>query len=188
MGNWTKNDDDRGNEIVEMDRYTPKDLTNSKDFTRELHNIESNQTLSVLDKYRYKKQLMRAVYTAKQKEISHHLESYENYLLARKDVEGKSITLEAQKAIMVLEKEQLRMMKEMGLSHTEEISNTLIKAGTMLTDKLREIEGSDMMDDIKKMTFDNIRGVWEKTNDRILESVDTYMDELYEKENRKKIR
>jgi len=185
MGNWTQEEHEKTKDIVEMERYTPKDLTNSKEFTRELHNIETNQTLSVLDKYRYKKQLMRAVYLAKQKEISHHLESFETYLLARKDVEGKSITLEAQKAIMVLEEEQLRMMKEMGLSHTEEISSTLIKAGHMLTEKLAEIEESEMRPEIKKMTFNNVRRVWEKTNRRILASVDSYMDELYEKEKNK---
>ena len=37
---------------------------------------------------------------------------------------------------MLLEKEQLKMMKEMGLSHSDEISNTLIKAGNMLMDKV----------------------------------------------------
>ncbi|MBI9100473.1 MAG: hypothetical protein JEY91_18480 [Spirochaetaceae bacterium] len=52
----------------------------------------------------------------------------------------------------------------------------------MLTDKLREVEGSTMEPDIKIMVLGNIRTVWTKTNSRILESVDTYMDELYEKE------
>lgn len=178
MNSWTN----EKSETRDVDRYTPKDLTNSKDFTRELHNIDSNQTLTMLDKYKYKKQLMRAVFTAKQKEIAHHLDSFENYLMARKDVEGKSITLEAQKAIMILEKEQLQMMKEMGLSHSEEISNTLIKAGNMLTAKLQEVEESSMVPEIKGMTLKNIRRVWDKTSQRILESVDTYIDELYEKE------
>lgn len=181
MSNWTT---DRS-ENKDLERYTPKDLTDSKDFSKELHSIESNQTLSLMDKYRYKKQLMRTVYFAKQKEIAHHLDSYENYLMARKDVEAKAITLEAQKAIMVLEKEQLRMMKEMGLSHSEEISDTLIQAGTMLTNKLHEVEDSTMEPDIKAMTVKNIRRVWDKTNKRILESVDTYIDELYEKESRR---
>jgi hypothetical protein len=178
MNSWTN----EKSETRDVDRYTPKDLTNSKDFTRELHNIDSNQTITMLDKYKYKKQLMRAVFTAKQKEIAHHLDSFENYLMARKDVEGKSITLEAQKAIMILEKEQLQMMKEMGLSHSEEISNTLIKAGNMLTAKLQEVEESSMVPEIKGMTLKNIRRVWDKTSQRILESVDTYIDELYEKE------
>jgi hypothetical protein len=170
------------NEDREIERYTPKDLTNSSDFTRELHKIDANQTLSMLDRHRSKKQLMRAVFAAKQQEISHHLDSYSNYLLARKDVEGKSIALEAQKAIMVLEKDQLRMMQEMGLSQSDEISKTLIKTGTMLTSKLQEVEESAMEPEIKLMTLRNIRRVWEKTNDRIMESVDTYMDELKEKE------
>ena len=181
MANWKSNN----KATTEVDRFTPKDLTNSKDFTKELHNIDSNQTLTVLDKYKYKKQLMRTIFAAKQMEIAHHLDSYQNYLMARKDVEGKTITLEAQKAIMLLEKEQLQMMKEMGLSHSDEISNTLIKAGNMLTDKLREVEGSTMEPDIKIMVLGNIRTVWTKTNNRIMESVDTYMDELYEKEKRR---
>ncbi len=185
MGTWVIEDEGGGNELQPMEKYTPRDLTDSKDFSRELRNIDSNQTLTVLDKYRYKKQLMRAVFSAKQKEISHHLDSFENYLLARKDVEGKTITLEAQKAIMYLEKEQLQMMKDIGLAHSEEISNTLIKAGSMLTTKLTEIEASDMLDEIKAMTLKNVRRVWEKTSDRVMKSVDTYMDELYEKEKRR---
>ncbi len=182
MPGWRKQYENTREEHSELARYAPKDLTNRQDFTRELHNIESDQTLTSLDKHRYKKQLMRAVFTAKQKEITHHLESYENYLLARKDVEAKAITLEAQKAIMSLEKEQLEMMKEIGLSHSEEISNTLIKAGRMLTAKLHEVENSEMLADIKQLTFRNVKQVWDKTNARIMESVDTYMDELYEKE------
>jgi hypothetical protein len=182
MSGWTSNEPA---ERKELERYTPRDLTDSRDFTQELHSIDNNQTLTLMDKYRYKKQLMRAVYQAKQMEISHHLDSFENYLLARKDVEEKSIALEAQKAITVLEKQQLEMMKELGLSHSDEISDTLIKAGTMLTTKLQEIEESSMKDDIKKMTLDHVRRVWEKTNERIMQSVDTYIDDLYEKEKKR---
>ena len=185
MTTWTNEGNREETGSTELSRYAPRDLTNSRDFGKELHEIESNQTLSMLDKYRAKKQLMRAVYTAKQQEISHHLDSFENYLLARKDVEARAITVEAQKAIMVLEKEQLAMMKEIGLAHSDQISDTLIQAGTMLTAKLEEIEASAMMPDIKAMTLKNVRRVWEKTNRRIMESVDTYMDELYEKEKRR---
>jgi hypothetical protein len=73
-------------------------------------------------------------------------------------------------------------MQEMGLSQSDEISKTLIKTGTMLTSKLQEVEEAAMELEIKIMTLKNIRRVWEKTNDRIMESVDTYMDELKEKE------
>jgi len=181
MGTWNeKGQQESGNRALE--RYERKDLTDDRQFTRELHAINTNQTLTALDKYKYKKQLMRTVFIAKQQEINHHLESFENYLLARKDVEAKSITLEAQKAIMVLESQQLEMMKAMGLSHSDEISETLIKAGNMLTDKLSKVEVSDMAPEIKVSTIKHIRQVWEKTNTRIMESVDTYMDELYEKE------
>jgi gas vesicle protein len=86
---------------------------------------------------------------------------------------------------MELEKDQLQMMKEIGLSHSGEISDTLIKAGNMLTVKLQEIENSTMLPEIKKMTLENVRKVWDKTSNRIMESVDTYMDELYEKERRR---
>lgn len=181
MGTWNENmQEANGNGALE--RYERKDLTNAREFTRELHAINTNQTLSTLDKYKYKKQLMRTVFIAKQQEINHHLESFENYLLARKDVEAKSITLEAQKAIMVLEKQQLEMMKAMGLSHSDEISETLIQAGNMLGDKLSKVEESAMPPEIKVSTIKNIRQVWDKTNRRIMESVDTYMDELYAKE------
>ncbi|MCA1755684.1 MAG: hypothetical protein LC641_13515 [Spirochaeta sp.] len=185
MAGWTeKNEVSRStiDESSSLERYSPRDLTNDKDFAKQLQDIDSNQTLTTLDKRRYRRQLMRAVFLAKQKEISHHLDSYENYLLARKDVEAKSITLEAQKAIMYLEAQQLQMMKEIGLDHSEEISSTLIRAGNMLTNKLREVEESDMLPEIKNMTLKSVRRVWEKTNDRVLASVDTYMDELYEKE------
>ena len=87
----------------ELRTYSPRNITDEKDFARELQSIDSNQTLTVWDKFKYKKQLMRAVFTAKQREINGHLDSFENYLLARKDVEAKAITLEAQKAIMNLE-------------------------------------------------------------------------------------
>jgi hypothetical protein len=182
MAGWTE---EKREERSELTRYQPRDLTDSRDFSRELHEIDADETLTLLDKYRYKKQLMRAVYTAKQKEIRHHLDSFESYLLARKDVEEKSIALEAQKAITLLEKEQLEMMKELGLSHSEEISNTLIKAGNMLTAKLREIEESSMNPEIKKVTLGHVRTVWEKTNERIMQSVDTYIDDLYQKQKQR---
>ena len=170
------------NDADALARYTPKDITNSKDVTKELQQIERDQSLTIVDKYKYKKQLMRSVFSAKQMEISHHLDSYENYLLARKDVESKTIALEAQRAIMVLEKEQLRLMESLGLSHTDEISSTLIRAGEMLTAKLNELADSVIDEEIKKSICRNIRSVWDKTNMRILESVDTYMDELQSKE------
>jgi hypothetical protein len=182
MATWTNGQENANMNENALQKYAPRDLTDNRDFSRELRDIDSNQTLTMLDKFRYKKQLMRAVFTAKQKEISHHLDSFENYLLARKDVESKTITLEAQKAIMVLEQQQLEMMKEMGLSHSNEISDTLIKSGNMLTGKIEEIEESSMLPEIKSMTLKSVRHVWEQTNKRILESVDTYMDELYEKE------
>lgn len=181
MANWASKE----NENRELREYSPKDLTNDKDFAKELRNIDTNQAMAVWDKYKAKKQLMRAVFIAKQQEINHHLDSFENYLMARKDVEAKAITLEAQKAIMHLEKDQLDLMKNMGLSHTDEISNTLIKVGEMLTLKLEEVARSHIKPELKKMTVSNIRRVWEKTNNRILESVDTYMEELYERENRR---
>lgn len=166
-----------------LERYTPRDLTNQKDFARELQSIDNNQTLSFLDKRSSKKQLMRAVFMAKQDEINHHLDSFQNYLLARKDVESKTIALEAQKAIMILEKDQLQLMKDIGLSHSDEISNTLIKAGTMLTEKLKQVKDAPIEPEIKQMTMENIRTVWTKTNRRIMENVDTYMDELQERES-----
>lgn len=187
MAGWIREQSD---EIVNegaLQKYTRKDLTDSRDFTRELRDIDTNPTLTTLDKIRYRKQLMRAVFMAKQKEIGHHLDSYENYLLARKDVESKTITLEAQKAIMVLEQQQLEMMKELGLNHSEEISDTLIKAGNLLTRKIEEVENSTMIPEIKAMTLKNVRHVWEQTSQRIMDSVDTYMEQLYEKE-RKRIR
>lgn len=179
MSSWS-DDDRRGSGA--MERYTPKDLTNVKDFSKEIRSIDGNQNLTVVDKYKYKRNLMRAVFQAKQQEINHHLDSYENYLRARKDVEAKTITLEAQKAIMTIEQDQLQMMKDIGLSNTDEISKTLIRAGEMLTDKLIEVEESHMADEIKQLTLKNIRKVWDKTNNRILDSVDTYMDELYERD------
>ncbi|MFP4331353.1 MAG: hypothetical protein ACOC45_04760 [Alkalispirochaetaceae bacterium] len=182
MAGWTRQENVEGTELT---RFAPRDLTNSKDFSKVIRGIDADETLTQLDKYRYKKQLMRTVYQAKQLEIKHHLNSYENYLLARTDVEEKSIALEAQKAITLLEKEQLEMMKELGLSHSEEISNTLIKAGTMLTNKIGEIERSSMTQEIKMATLKRVERVWEKTNDRIMQSVDTYIDELYEKEKRR---
>ncbi len=51
--------------------------------------------------------------------------------------------------------------------------------------KLREIEKSDMQPEIKQQTMENVRSVWEKANKRIMDSVDTYIDELYEKERKK---
>lgn len=163
-------------------RYAPKDITNTRDITLELQRIDATPALSALEKYRHKRQLMRAVFSAKQREINHHLDSYENYLLARKDVESRSIALEAQKAIMQLEQDQLEMMKQIGLTHSNEVGTTLLQAGHMLTAKIREIEGADLLPEIKQQTLANVRHVWDRTNNRILESVDTYMDELYRKE------
>ncbi len=182
MDTWTSGTPSASSDEHAIERYSPKDLTNQQDFARELRAIDSDQTLTQVDKYRYKKQLMRAVFMAKQKEINHHLDSYENFLLAKKDVESKTIALEAQKAIMKLEEQQLSLMKDIGLSHTEEIADTLSRASTMLNNKLVEIAESDLMPDIKQMTLTNIRRVWERTIARVTESVDTYMDQLYQKD------
>lgn len=144
-------------------RYAPKDITNTRDIALELQRIDATPALTTLDKYRYKRQLMRVVFRAKQREIDHHLDSYENYLLARKDVEARSIALEAQKAIMQLEQDQLEMMKQIGLTHSNEVGNTLLQAGHMLTAKMREIESADLLPEITQQTLSNVRRVWEPT-------------------------
>ena len=159
---------------------------NKKDFSRELSEINNNHEISFVDRYNAKKLLVRTYMQAKQKEINNYLDTYENYLLAKKDVEGKAIALEAQKAILNLEKEQREMMGEIGLSNTEEIANTLIKSGKLLTDKINEVNKSDMDSEIKTNTLKNIRSIWDKTNERIMGSVDTYIDELAEREQQKK--
>lgn len=76
------------------------------------------------------------------------------------------------------------MMKDLGLDHSDEVSDTLIKAGNMLTRKLEEVQGSSMTTDIKEQTVTRIRRVWERTNQKIEDSLDSYMDELYEKERK----
>jgi hypothetical protein len=42
-----------------------------------------------------------------------------------------------------------------------------------------------MKDDIKKMTLDHVRRVWEKTNERTMQSVETHIDDFYEKEKKR---
>ncbi|RKX83655.1 MAG: hypothetical protein DRP70_14455 [Spirochaetes bacterium] len=162
----------------------PKDITDDRNFTTELQKIQNNQALGFMDKFTAKRQLMKSVLQAKQQEINHRLDSYNNYLLAKKDVEAKAITLEAQKAIMALEHQQVQMMKELGLDHSDEVSDTLIKAGTMLQKKLDEVATSPMSDTLKEQTVGNIRRVWDRTNAKIMTSLDSYMDELEEKERR----
>ena len=160
------------------------DIVDQRNFARELQSIENNQAMGFTEKYKAKRQLMKSVLTAKQLEINHRLESYQNYLLAKKDVEAKSISLEAQKAVLQLEKQQIQMMKDLGLDHSAEISNTLIKAGNLLTEQLNEAANSRMEDEVKAMTIENIRKVWNRTNEKIMESLDTYMEELYIKNNK----
>ncbi len=155
----------------------PKDITDDRNFTMEIQKIENNQALSLLAKFNAKRQLMKSVLQAKKQEISYRLDSYRNYLMAKKDVEAKAITLEAQKAIMALESQQVQMMKDLGLDHSDEVSDTLIKAGTMLTRKLEEVSSSVMTDTIKR--------VWNRTNEKIMNSLDSYMDELYEREQKR---
>ena len=179
MSSWVQKE---GEEDNVLQKYAPKDITNIKDFNKEVSVIENNNNLSITDKIKYKRNLMKAVFRAKQQEIDHHLDSFENYLLAKKDVEAKAITKEAQEAIMRIEHEQLKMMEDIGLTNTQEISNTLIKAAEMLTQQLEVVENSNLKPDIKEMTLKNIRKVWDKTNDRILNSVDSYIDELHKKE------
>jgi hypothetical protein len=160
----------------------PKDITDDRNFTTELQKIQNNQALGFVDKFSARRQLMKSVLQAKQQEINYRLDSYNNYLMAKKDVEAKAITLEAQKAIMALEHQQVQMMKELGLDHSDEVSDTLIKAGNMLQSKLNEVASSSMADDLKERTIGNIRRVWDRTNDKIMTSLDSYMDELEEKE------
>ncbi len=176
---YNNNDDDKSRSV---EKYLPKKITNSKEMISELQIIDSNPALSFIDKHKFKKQIMRTFFLAKQQEIDGYLDSFENYLLAKKDVEAKAIALEAQKAVMRIEKEQLDVMKNMGLSHAGEIADTLIKSGEMLTEKLKEVRESKMVANIKKSVVSNIRNIWDKTNKRIIESVDTYMEELHSHE------
>ena len=160
----------------------PRDIADDRNLTREIQQIEMNQALNIVDKFKAKRQLMKSVLRAKQQEINHRLDSYGNYLMAKKDVEAKAITLEAQKAIMTLERQQVQLMKDLGLDHSDEVSDTLIKAGNMLQQKMDEVRVSTMSDEIKQVTLSNIRRVWDRTNNRIMDSLDSYMDELYQKE------
>jgi hypothetical protein len=52
--------------------------------------------------------------------------------------------------LALIAKQQLDLMKSLGLSHSDEIAATLIRSGEMLTSKIREVNASDMEDDIKK--------------------------------------
>ena len=52
-----------------------------------------------------------------------------------------------------------------------------------MTQKLLEVQDAPMEPDIKQMTMENIRTVWTKTNMRIMENVDTYMDELQQRKS-----
>ncbi len=165
----------------------PKDIADDRNLAREMQEIEMNMALSLVDKFKAKRQLMKSVLHAKQLEINHRLDSYGNYLLAKKDVEAKAITLEAQKAIMSLERQQVQMMKDLGLDHSDEVSDTLIKAGNMLQRKLNDVIESSMSEEIKQNTLTNIRRVWDRTNSKIMDSLESYMDELYEKERRSAI-
>jgi hypothetical protein len=167
--------------------YKATNIVNPKDFSNELRNIENNQSLSFFDRAKAKKQLINTYLAAKQKEIDGHLDTFEKFLLAKKDVETKAITQEAQKAIMKIENENLKVMQDLGLSQAVEMAGTLIKSGTMLTEKLKEVKKSTMTPEIKKITMDQIREIWNKTNTRIRDSVDTYMTELTEKERNKDI-
>ena len=160
----------------------PRDIADERNLTREIQQIEMNPSLNIVDKFKAKRQLMKSILHAKQQEINHRLDSYGNYLMAKKDVEAKAITLEAQKAIMTLERQQVQLMKDLGLDHSDEVSDTLIKAGNMLQQKLDEVRVSTMSDEIKQVTLSNIRRVWDRTNSRIMDSLDSYMDELYRKE------
>lgn len=169
-----------------IDKYMPRDLSDQREISLQLSRVDNDQSLSLLDRWNFKKQLVRAYMQAKQQDISHQLETYENFLLARKDVEAKAIAQQAQNAIMHLEKQHIEMMAQVGLSNSEDISNTLIDAGRRLTKKLEEIADSDMTPEIKKMTTENVRKIWEKTNNRIMESVNTYIDELHDREKGRK--
>ena len=64
---------------------------------------------------------------------------------------------------MQLEQDQLEMMKQIGLTHSNEVGNTLLQAGHMLTAKMREIESADLLPEITQQTLSNVRRVWEPT-------------------------
>ncbi len=55
--------------------------------------------------------------------------------------------------------------------------------GLLFTLIFLEVQNAPIEPEIKQMTMENIRTVWTKTNMRIMENVDTYMDELQQKEN-----
>jgi hypothetical protein len=112
MSTWSGTAD--RTETEALARYTAKDITNSKDLGKELSQIERDQSLNFVDKYKQKKQLVRTALIAKQ---------------------------------------QLDLMKSLGLSHSDEIAATLIRSGELLTSKIREVNASDMEEDIKKNIY-----------------------------------
>lgn len=186
MSNWSKNSSEEREALVEVNKnWAPKKITDQEDLQRSLQDIEMNQAMNVVDKMKAKRQLFKSVFEAKQMELRHNMESYRNYLLARRDVEAKAITLEASKAITIIEGQFFTMMDEIGLVQDSKHMDTLRKAGEMYTTKLSELDDSPMLPQLKVQLQKQYQDIYDKTVARINGSLDEYIDELRRRDGRR---
>mgnify|MGYP003563560871 CR=1 FL=1 len=184
--NWTSRGDGETAISKEvLDRYSPQNITDNKDLARQLREIEMNPGLGIVAKINAKRTLFKGVTQAKQMELHHHLESYENYLMARKDVEAKAISQEATRAILMLEMQYIQIMDSLGLEQNERLMDSLKKSGEMFTRKLEELSESDMLPELKVGIQQDYQAIYDKAKARIMASLDDYMNELSSKEGRR---
>ena len=148
----------------------------------QIKEIRNNNDLSVLDKRKLIKQIVRGFHEARGDEIEQTIDLYYKTLIARKDVAEKSITLDAQKDLSQLDQEHTKVLGQMGIQIHGAISDLFNELGEITTKKLKELMEREINDDLREILYEGIMNSFRKTYKKIEDGLDTYIEELKEKE------
>ena len=159
----------------------PQNGANQRDsFQAELalSEIDKIQNLTYLERRKLKKQIIKQFYEAREKEIEQRLELFRATLLAKKDMELKKIAMDAQNAILGLEKDHTELMADLGIRAHTEISEMLLTLGQITTKNLDAVRKAEIDDDLKAEVVGGIKTSFTKIYKRIMEGVDAYVEDI----------
>jgi len=143
-----------------------------------LSEIDKIQNLTYLERRKLKKQIIKQFYEAREREIEQRLELFRATLLAKKDMELKKIAMDAQNAILGLEKDHTELMADLGIRAHTEISEMLLTLGQITTKNLDAVRKAEIDDDLKAEVVGGIKTSFTKIYKRIMEGVDAYVEDI----------
>ena len=93
-------------------------------------------------------------------------------------MELKKIAMDAQNAILGLEKDHTELMADLGIRAHTEISEMLLTLGQITTKNLDAVRKAEIDDDLKAEVVGGIKTSFTKIYKRIMEGVDAYVEDI----------